>query len=437
VAGVVLTVCALSSCGGGGGGPASDDVTGSAPATTSSTGEQPAKSSAADGESTTTSSTGEQPTENSSAGGSPGEGPSGGETNGEEPGGEEPGGGGPPTTTASQPTRVALDEFLRRCEEGVRDWQAAQVDYPSELTVEVGETVSYVAAVDASDTPLPPESAVPGPSATAEGVFVRCEIAARLTAVGDGLAVDSERWVVRSFTPTGLIRWSWGVTASEPGEADLQLELQPAARSEDGEILVSELSTEVSSFFTRTRVTEDPVQGMGRWWADHWGAVTLVAGGVGAAVLGLLGYGKKLVEKLRAFRAAVRGGGRAGEHENEIVVARVGDVLPGSGRRFLVERLLPAGIRRADLAPDGWLEDAAPSEELQQWSASRPGRWEGFRERYTAELDDRPESWRPVLEAARAGDVVLIYAASDREHNNAVVLRDLVLQRLGAPVTGG
>jgi uncharacterized protein YeaO (DUF488 family) len=323
---------------------------------------------------------------------------------------------------------VPLEEFLRRCEQGVREWQAAQVDYPSDLTVGVGETVAYVAAVDASDTPPPPESVVPGPAPTAEPVFVRCEIAARLTAVGDGLTVDDDGWIVRSFTPTGLIRWSWGVTAAEVGEADLRLELQPAVRSADGEILVGALSTEVSSFFTHTRATQTTVHGMGRWWTDNWGTVTLVAGGIGGAVLALLGYGTKLVERLRAFRAAVLGGG------NTIQVVRAGDPPPRSGRRFLVERTLPAGVAPADLAPDGWLEDAAPSTELQRSFLARPERWESFRERYTAELDDRPDSWRPVLEAARAGSVVLIYAAGDREHNNAVVLREHVLERLGSAV---
>ena len=54
-----------------------------------------------------------------------------------------------------------------------------------------------------------------------------------------------------------------------------------------------------------------------------------------------------------------------------------------------------------------------------------------FRRRYVAELDASPETWAPLRDAAAGGDVVLLYAARDREHNNAVVLRDHLEQALG------
>ena len=56
-----------------------------------------------------------------------------------------------------------LASFLAGCERGIRDWRAAQVDYPAELSIEKGGTESYVVAVDASDTPLDPGEAIPGP----------------------------------------------------------------------------------------------------------------------------------------------------------------------------------------------------------------------------------------------------------------------------------
>jgi uncharacterized protein YeaO (DUF488 family) len=107
-----------------------------------------------------------------------------------------------------------------------------------------------------------------------------------------------------------------------------------------------------------------------------------------------------------------------------IALARVYDEELPEGRRFLVDRVWPRGVRKAALEPMTWLKDAAPSDELRRWFGHDPERWEEFRRRYAAELDAAPEPWRPLVEAARAGDVVLLFGAKDAERNNAVVLRD-------------
>ncbi|MGY1641790.1 DUF488 domain-containing protein [Geodermatophilus sp. SYSU D00703] len=107
------------------------------------------------------------------------------------------------------------------------------------------------------------------------------------------------------------------------------------------------------------------------------------------------------------------------------------DAVRGPGPRFLVERLWPRGVRRADLPLDGWLREVAPSTELRRWFGHEPARWAAFRRRYLAELRAAPEACRPLLDAARTGDVTLLYSARDREHNSAVVLREHLLARLG------
>lgn len=99
------------------------------------------------------------------------------------------------------------------------------------------------------------------------------------------------------------------------------------------------------------------------------------------------------------------------------------DPAPEDGRRFLVDRLWPRGLKKDALKLDGWLKEVAPSNELRRWFDHDPDRWEDFRQRYSAELDNRPEHWRPLLEAAQQGDVTLVYAARDEEHNNAVALQ--------------
>lgn len=99
------------------------------------------------------------------------------------------------------------------------------------------------------------------------------------------------------------------------------------------------------------------------------------------------------------------------------------EAAPEDGRRFLVDRLWPRGIKKEALPLDGWLKEVAPSDELRRWFGHEPERWAEFQRRYAAELDAQPKSWQPLLQAARQGDVTLVYAARDEEHNNAAALR--------------
>lgn len=104
---------------------------------------------------------------------------------------------------------------------------------------------------------------------------------------------------------------------------------------------------------------------------------------------------------------------------------------PEDGIRFLVERLWPRGVRKADLPIAGWVKDVAPSDALRRWFAHDPAKWTKFRRRYFEELDRHPESWEPVLRAARGGRVTLVYSAHDQEHNNALALKEYLQTRLG------
>ncbi|HUY04529.1 MAG TPA: DUF488 family protein [Rhodocyclaceae bacterium] len=113
-----------------------------------------------------------------------------------------------------------------------------------------------------------------------------------------------------------------------------------------------------------------------------------------------------------------------------IELQRVYDHRKAHGTRFLVERLWPRGIRKDALHFSDWLKDAAPSDALRRWFQHDPAKWVEFKRRYRTELDEHPDAWAPIAAAARAGDVVLLYSSHDTEHNNAVVLRDYVNDRL-------
>lgn len=114
-----------------------------------------------------------------------------------------------------------------------------------------------------------------------------------------------------------------------------------------------------------------------------------------------------------------------------ILVARVYDHEQGrSDCRILVDRMWPRGLKKEDLKIDRWLKRLAPSADLRRWFQHDPSRWEEFRRRYFAELDAQPDAWRELAELCGSRTVTLLFAAKDREHNNAIALREY-LERQG------
>src|SRR5512139_3319456 len=98
------------------------------------------------------------------------------------------------------------------------------------------------------------------------------------------------------------------------------------------------------------------------------------------------------------------------------------------GKRFLVDRLWPRGVKKNDLRLAGWLRELAPSNALRKWFNHEPEKWTDFQKRYKAELSKHPQAWKTLREAAAEGNVTLVYAAKDPAHNNAVVLKQVIEQ---------
>ncbi len=90
------------------------------------------------------------------------------------------------------------------------------------------------------------------------------------------------------------------------------------------------------------------------------------------------------------------------------------------GQRILVERLSPRGMKKATLRLHDWRKEVAPSDALRRWFGHDPQKWVEFQRRYRVERNERSESRKPILAAARAGPVTLLYSARDTEHNHAV-----------------
>jgi uncharacterized protein YeaO (DUF488 family) len=100
------------------------------------------------------------------------------------------------------------------------------------------------------------------------------------------------------------------------------------------------------------------------------------------------------------------------------------------GARFLVDRLWPRGIKKDKLKMKAWLKDIAPSPALRKWFAHDPRKWQEFQRRYRAELEANAEAWKPIVEAAKAGNVTVLYSARDTEHNSAIVLKTFLEEQM-------
>lgn len=100
---------------------------------------------------------------------------------------------------------------------------------------------------------------------------------------------------------------------------------------------------------------------------------------------------------------------------------------PRDGVRVLVDRLWPRGLSKGDAAVDHWMKELAPSTKLRRWFGHDPTRWQEFRRRYRAELKGKAELVEELRGIMGNRRLTLVYAARDERHNQAVVLREVLL----------
>lgn len=121
---------------------------------------------------------------------------------------------------------------------------------------------------------------------------------------------------------------------------------------------------------------------------------------------------------------------RVDSKKSDIVTKRAYEnAMPEDGYRVLVDRIWPRGCSKATLELDQWARDLAPSADLRKWFGHDPARWEAFQQRYRSELDteEMREQMRSLLSEADGRVITLVYGAKDQEHNQAIVLRDVLL----------
>jgi uncharacterized protein YeaO (DUF488 family) len=99
---------------------------------------------------------------------------------------------------------------------------------------------------------------------------------------------------------------------------------------------------------------------------------------------------------------------------------------PDDGYRVLIDHIWPRGVSRERARLDDWARDLAPSDELRKWFDHVPARFAEFRARYRDELSDQSARLAELRARAASGPLTIVYAARDREHNNAAVLSELL-----------
>ncbi len=104
----------------------------------------------------------------------------------------------------------------------------------------------------------------------------------------------------------------------------------------------------------------------------------------------------------------------------------------GDGKRILIDRLWPRGLRKDGAKIDSWIKEAGPSTELRKWFNHEPEKWKGFKQRFFAELDAKPDVVSEIIGLARKGTVTLLFGSKEERFNNAVALKEYLEAGMGA-----
>lgn len=106
---------------------------------------------------------------------------------------------------------------------------------------------------------------------------------------------------------------------------------------------------------------------------------------------------------------------------------------PDDGFRIYIDRLWPRGLSHETFHYDRWDKEIAPSTELREWfHANRQTEWTEFEKRYRQELLSNPAFAELKKTIGDKPRVMLLYSSHDVAHNNAVVLRDMLLSENSA-----
>ncbi len=97
------------------------------------------------------------------------------------------------------------------------------------------------------------------------------------------------------------------------------------------------------------------------------------------------------------------------------------------GFRILIDRLWPRGVSKANARVDLWFKEIAPTDKLRKWFSHDPKKWESFKKKYIDELKENKSSLDKIKNLKKEHKMItLVFAAKDEQHNNAVVLIEIL-----------
>lgn len=102
------------------------------------------------------------------------------------------------------------------------------------------------------------------------------------------------------------------------------------------------------------------------------------------------------------------------------------DPSKDDGYRILIDRIWPRGVSKEDAKLDDWNKDIAPSDKLRKWFDHDPAKFDEFTKKYHKELDNKKEELTEIQKKAKEQTITLLYGAKDREHNQAIVLQNVL-----------
>ena len=105
---------------------------------------------------------------------------------------------------------------------------------------------------------------------------------------------------------------------------------------------------------------------------------------------------------------------------------------PNDGKRILIDRLWPRGLKKEDAKVDDWIKEVAPSTELRTLYGHDPKKWSEFKRRFFSELRRRQDLVEGIVSASRKGTVTLLFGSREERFNNAVALKEFVEARMSA-----
>lgn len=99
---------------------------------------------------------------------------------------------------------------------------------------------------------------------------------------------------------------------------------------------------------------------------------------------------------------------------------------PDDGKRILIDRLWPRGMKKEKAHIDEWLKEISPSNELRKWYSHDPAKWTEFKKRYRAEISKQTELLKKIKNEGKKGTVTLLFSTKELELNNAVALKEII-----------